>query len=424
MHTLEIKLRQHTPLIHFQPDQEGATLRASEVKPRLDRFVITQIGSGKYNEGLKKIIGADKEYSKENKWLIGNGDKYGLNYKMQIIPISIPECWDMEWPAGTDKYGKPKTARFPMFFGNMNTETPKKMSFCKQGLTMTLVARNNELLETIKNYISLFFVLNNFGTRQTKGFGSFLPEGTSVANTINQGYAVFERNIEGTTPLVNRDGFNKLFTDIDYFYKTIRSGINQQGIYLKSLMFFYAIEGDEYWDKRTIRHKFQHFSPNKDNDKGEKYESKNYGDNKETEARLYRDCLGLSSSQEWKKYSDTITKEFIPSHGEDSIDRFKSPILIKPIYENGCYSVYLIPSAIPAKYLNSEFIIRSRVKGKSFQMKTPNEFDTNDYVQYFCDTDIRNWVIKNLNSIKATGAGEKIQKTLISIYETLKYIQK
>lgn len=36
MYRLEFTLKQHTPIIHFQHDQYGATLRASEVKPKLD----------------------------------------------------------------------------------------------------------------------------------------------------------------------------------------------------------------------------------------------------------------------------------------------------------------------------------------------------------------------------------------------------
>ena len=36
MKTLKVTLKQHTPLIHFQHEQYGATLRASEVKPKLD----------------------------------------------------------------------------------------------------------------------------------------------------------------------------------------------------------------------------------------------------------------------------------------------------------------------------------------------------------------------------------------------------
>ena len=56
MYRLEFTLKQHTPLIHFQQDQEGATLRATEVKPKLDRFIIERLGNGNYDEGLKKSI--------------------------------------------------------------------------------------------------------------------------------------------------------------------------------------------------------------------------------------------------------------------------------------------------------------------------------------------------------------------------------
>ena len=36
-------LKQHTPIIHFQSDQSGATLRATELKPKLDSFLIEQL---------------------------------------------------------------------------------------------------------------------------------------------------------------------------------------------------------------------------------------------------------------------------------------------------------------------------------------------------------------------------------------------
>ena len=37
----EHELKQWTPLIHFQSGQSGATLRTTEVKPKLDRFLCT-----------------------------------------------------------------------------------------------------------------------------------------------------------------------------------------------------------------------------------------------------------------------------------------------------------------------------------------------------------------------------------------------
>ena len=41
---LSFTLRQHTPMIHFQADQPGATLRATELKPKLDKFLIEKLG--------------------------------------------------------------------------------------------------------------------------------------------------------------------------------------------------------------------------------------------------------------------------------------------------------------------------------------------------------------------------------------------
>ena len=50
---LEFKLKQHTPLIHFQHDQSGATLRATELKPKLDKFVLMKIGKDLYEKFFK-----------------------------------------------------------------------------------------------------------------------------------------------------------------------------------------------------------------------------------------------------------------------------------------------------------------------------------------------------------------------------------
>ncbi|MGB3465250.1 MAG: hypothetical protein WBA74_08270, partial [Cyclobacteriaceae bacterium] len=52
MHQLTFTLAQHTPLIHFQHDQQGATLRATEVKPKLDQYLLTALGNGNYQRGI------------------------------------------------------------------------------------------------------------------------------------------------------------------------------------------------------------------------------------------------------------------------------------------------------------------------------------------------------------------------------------
>jgi len=71
MAELIVKLKQHTPIIHFQHYQKGATLRASELKPKLDKFLIENFKS----QGI--------DYKK---WLIGDGKHPALNYKVKVIP--------------------------------------------------------------------------------------------------------------------------------------------------------------------------------------------------------------------------------------------------------------------------------------------------------------------------------------------------
>ena len=359
MKTLTIKLKQHTPIIHFQHDQEGATLRVSEVKPKLDRFVLTQLGNGDYEAGIR--------VAKEKKWLLG--DHPALNYKMRIEAKNIQK-WDMKKASGKNKDGKTIFDIIPMFFGNMHAKndiffTPKKESLTTEPILKLISFQEEDrgLLSYIEDNIASFFTFNNFGTRQSKGFGCFFPlNNYSVKDILQNKYATFSltKNEFGTW-----DGYKTLFDSIDLFYKSIRSGINHNYVYLKSLMYLYADEQGSYWDKRTIRHTFGLFYPNRASDKGEisdlKYDGTINIINKK--ARLYRDMLGLSSLQEWRKYGDTITKENIPESNkkEDIIDRFKSPLLIKPLYNNGRFDIYLLPMTIPDKYKNAVFEIRSKI---------------------------------------------------------------
>ena len=69
MAQLVIELKQHTPILHFQHGQQGATLRATEVKPKLDKFI--------------HQVFERKKLSLNPDWLIGP-DKRALDDKMRI----------------------------------------------------------------------------------------------------------------------------------------------------------------------------------------------------------------------------------------------------------------------------------------------------------------------------------------------------
>ena len=482
-------------MIHFQHDQEGATLRASEVKPKLDKYILTKLGDENYDlisddefeevatsfesspQNKDKILFDDlsqksqafevgKYVAKKKGWLSGKGEHNALNYKMKIEATET-EVWDInELKPYTDRHknaqkkiikiddneylakirksdGKliPDLTSYPLFFANLDADYRipdeyKKFSFAKEPILMTLVFPSTSLFDLFnqQDLLNDFFFQTNFGTRQSKGFGSFLPLEAS-SEKYNKAHVEFDLNIKdgefGTKKV-----FDRLFYSIDLFYKTLRSGINQkigrekeQGIYFKSLMYYYAIQNNSYWDKRTIRYKFNHFTPNINRDKGEESDMKNDGNNKEDIARLYRDMLGLSSLQAWMSYNnDVITKEHVTNDSDKQIARFKSPILIKPIHKkDGSFRIMLIPFPIPEEYKNAEFNISSRNCGNScdFSMKTPKDFQTSNFIKFIYDrrkelvldtlkefANHKIWVVKNDARI------------LISIFNNIRFVER
>ncbi|GAB2025070.1 hypothetical protein OfM1_11410 [Lactovum odontotermitis] len=150
MNELKVELTQITPLIHFQVHQDGATdatLRASEVKPKLDKFLQTySCSKGEIQECwcLPKV--KDKKYR-------------ALDYKMQIM--------------GKGEAGKPHKS----FFANMGKDSKKiKQVGYEDGVDIKIISKHEELLSLIQKHLALFFVIHNFGARGSKGFGSFVVD--------------------------------------------------------------------------------------------------------------------------------------------------------------------------------------------------------------------------------------------------------
>lgn len=429
MHKLEIKLKQHTPLIHFQHDQEGATLRASEVKPKLDKYILTQLGK-EQGYAVDKAYDAGKEIAKQYGWLVGKGEHPALDYKMRI---------DNPCVENRNIGEKEKT---PMYFGNMNNEKKKGISFSTESFDLVLCSVHQDLLDKINGNRLTFFLLNNFGSRQSKGYGSFLPSDCLVADIIkSNNYFYFNYRQKDKLPFSSSKDFISLFQQIDLFYKTIRSGINQQGSYFKSMMYHYAKDQQAYWDKRAIRYNFELFTATENKEElhyydlpskckldfGEKADERNdkeKGKDNST-ARLYRDILGLSTSQEWMKYGATIKKE------NPEIERFKSPILIKPLYdsENNRYVVFIIPLEVDKAYLGKRMAISIEYKEKessrnetnedkqrrealmakrkqrnqqSMEMDLPDSFEVEDYLRFIFKGEGKEIVERQINEMPDT----------------------
>lgn len=430
MNTLTIKLKQHTPLIHFQHDQDGATLRASEVKPKLDKYIIKHEFHDNFDECKTYLVGYNPKKLKELKSKWDSGFR-ALDYKIKIdspkrvIELSRSNGYKINPKTKEpllDKSGQKilKYESIPLFLGNMKDKAPKKMTIADEDITINFFSLHSELLNYINDNLELFFFMNNFGTRQSKGFGSFYLANEKLPEIKGAGsYYSFIINTKKTKG--EWKDYQILFQYIDLFYKTLRSGINQNGCYFKSLMYHYAKskERNEYWDKRAIRTHFELFSNSEQRreltgkylgkkrewDKGETNDflvDSNTGVDSfpNSKTRLYRDMLGLSSTQSWMFYGATISKE--ENADKKEIERFKSPILLKPLYDENTqeYIVYIIPMPICDGIKDKEFKITIKYsEGRQanrnitpMPIKTPSVFDVADYLKYVFEGEGKNIV--------------------------------
>ena len=402
---VEFTLKQHTPIIHFQSDQSGATLRATELKPKFDRFLKKYAFDGNVPDELK----IDKSND-------------ALDYKVKINiknlhkePIT-PKILKMN--KGTNKE-EIKEDNFPCFFATMGKEwkkSPKYFSYA-EGITVSIVSMNdtldNKLIKQIKNYFPRFIFETNFGTRQSKGFGSFsvIKVDNKTFNYQDLKYQSFEVDVEKIDkkifPYVKYENEpsnefkvqKKLFTVIDIFYKTIRSGINLRGqFYFKSLLFLYAKKEGIQWDKKTLKHKFV-----SEKDLEEQRKKHNFPDvlDKNNLAKdnplLVRDLLGLATTQEWRlsyKFRVRHPKKEDKYYQENDILRMKSPILFKPIkITDTKFEIYIILNEINENIFNKKIkVLKTKDIGKGrdkreiidqdLDFRFWNDFDLEKYFHF------------------------------------------
>ena len=240
---IQFTLRQHTPMIHFQHDQDGATLRATEVKPKLDRFIVEKIGS-QHPVAETTPYDAGVVYAKTHKWLIGEGKNgIALDYQMRIMVLEAPQATTIL-----------KGVQFPCFFANMGddySENPKKFVFHKENLILQINCFHTELKQLIEESFSAFIAQTNFGMRQSKGFGCFTVLGQRIDNAVS----CF------TIDKTNDNNSKELFKAIDMFYKSIRGGVrNYDGgppakFYFKSLLVahYHQTHPTKMYDKEAIK---------------------------------------------------------------------------------------------------------------------------------------------------------------------------
>ena len=231
------------------------------------------------------------------------------------------------------------------------------------------------------------------------------------------------------------------------FYRTIRGGINQKKklnnistkvidkltsenrlhigsdknqyeeiLYFKSLLFLYAKDiASSQWEKKTIKEIFFPLSNITRRDGSRIYLPYRLDDQqtirsglqnknefplffKSNSKYLFKDLLGLSTEESWLSYNrDIISKkqarnthtgfEAIPEK-DQTINRYTSPLLIKPIDDGSKYTIYLInkePRELKNKIQGNYFMISNK-KGKPFPLQVYPGFDLGLYLDFIFDS--------------------------------------
>lgn len=364
MATLTVNLKQHTPMWHFQWDHPGCTLRATELKPKLDKFLIAK---------MKEKGGSIPDDYWTDPQKKGEKDFYALDYKVSIIP-SVESSGTL---VGF------QNAKFSLFFANMGeeNESQKVPIYYKASLQCRFFSLNEEIINLIRENINAFFASTNFGTRQSKGFGSFLPEEVNDLQGLGTSYK-FSIEIERQIRKKNRDGsfsvievqplsvqyFQQLFQQLETFYKVLRSGnaIQKQG----SLMEAYAKGQKKVWDKDLFKTLLPSYR----------------GGISTKEHYLFRDLLGLSPSIEYKLGRDRGCK--IEKSSKD-IERFKSPLTFKPVETSEFhFDVYLFLSDVPDEMRKATFTATSSSNRRtvgSMDLQLCPGLNLHDYMKFVYD---------------------------------------
>ena len=342
---LEVPLEAQMPMIHFQSEQCGVTLRATEVKPKLDHFIV-QMLMRETGDSFEKVK-QNKEYKD---WFLDAGKHDALDYKMQITVANPPEIVELGL----------KTP-YSMYYGNMGENTEKKYGVISNPL-VTIVCFKESLRKKLAENIEQFFLITNFGTMQNKGFGSFAPKGWAKGellsekeqNTIAKYYKEIGAAGCFCMPFKSGSTMSEMSEAIKSYYGIMKSGQNFRG-YARSYIYEYMHEKFQMGNEKAWM-KQNGIAPIVCREGNEKRHMWT-GSHKHYYVRA---LLGIGEKIEFATDLGMKNKKEIKISSDD-FDRMSSPIYFKPIKN----VVFIIGFPVPDEIYDKTFLFAGEA------LKTP-----------------------------------------------------
>lgn len=248
-----LKLQAQSPMIHFQAREPGATLRASEVKPKLDRYLLWRL-----QQETGQDVAALAKHPEYRDWFRPSTDENtppnALRYQMQIfceeaptvVVLNLERSVQTQYPEGK------RLSKYPIYYANSGVKDPKQQRLgIVSDPTVVIHCFCAPLQTWIADNLEDFFLVTNFGTMQNKGFGGFAPEGMTfdkaklrraaerlkAQNTANHCLLL---SATRQTARKHMD-FSGPIQTVERFYHLMKSGYNFRGTreYERSFLFQY-----------------------------------------------------------------------------------------------------------------------------------------------------------------------------------------
>lgn len=429
----EVTLQQVTPMIHFQAEDYGACLRATDVKPRLDSFLLEHADIKKSwfidkskndaldyrmtisigNQPDAKITTYRQEglkaYKKQLKNNIERGKSRYPDKDQETIEYINTIISKIEYSNPSYVHGNcvnPKS-----FFGNMvsgsgNQKVDAIIENYREGVLfttpiyLTIFTHDTSLLECLKEKIEAFFLVNNFGTRADKGLGSFYVvaiDGNKINTSENA--LTIANTIRNPVYSINYKGQQGLEL-VRVIYALMKGGMNyssMEGDYFKGFIYRYFFKDGGYYsgnstavvprnDKAFMKRELFQEGINQDEKSGSEDRDVLEADN---DKYLYvRAMLGVPDYIEFK---DKLRSGKVNiSANNKEIERVPSPILFKVLQD----AVFIVPQKIDERILGAEFTFKNSptrfhgilsINSESRPISTPTKFDLINFLDCFME---------------------------------------
>lgn len=385
-------LKQHTPLIHFQQEQAGATIRGTDLRPRLNRFIIDhapqlksiipyedevyQYFTGLVNTGASipyKFTITTPDTANDRYYFLASAEIKGDDQK--VIRKEIKEHFQREAEVVTHS----------AYFANQTTFGRKGEGIKEKEISnvrlavfndgdfgLQLLSFDRAIGKLVAAFVHPFFLLNNFGTRSSKGLGCFetTPVGP-VAYGLKELVATLPKYQAVYSLPWAMNSVSRILQETANIYRDLKCRNELKGgkwipesavrDYLESLT------NPKYWEKYQIAAELIYDTAVRDR----------YGKTISTSDVLFvRALLGLTDNYEYRVQGQP-KKKVVVEDAAGEIDRFASPVNFH--FAEG--KLWILAKEIPPIMLDRNFNFKLG-RSHSTTITTPPNFSWSDFLDF------------------------------------------